>query len=137
MGDFSNLLTTQPRDGSQYATILGALVAPLSRGTVTLASADALVKPLVNPTWLTDPTDVNVAVALYKRLRSAFAAKAMAGVLLGCQEYFPGPAVQSDVDILRTIRDTVMTVWHAACTCRIGRRTTQLRWWARMLRLLA
>lgn len=121
VGDFANLLATQPKDGYEYATILGALVAPLSRGTVTLASADALVKPLIDPNWLTDPTDVAVAVAIFKRLRSTFAAKAMAGVLVGTQEYFPGPAVQTDDDILKSIRNIVMTVWHASCTCRMGR----------------
>jgi len=36
-------------------------------------------------------------------------------------EYFPGPAVQSDEQILDTIRNSVMTVYHAACTCRMGR----------------
>ncbi|KAM0334528.1 hypothetical protein ACHAQA_001558 [Verticillium albo-atrum] len=122
VGDFSNLLTTQPRDGAQYATILGALVAPLSRGTVTLQSADAKDLPLIDPNWLTDPTDVAVAVATYKRLRAAFASSAMKGVLADDKEYFPGPAVQTDAQILSTIRSTVMTVWHAACTCRMGKK---------------
>ncbi|EGY22173.1 choline dehydrogenase [Verticillium dahliae VdLs.17] len=122
VGAFTNLLTTQPRDGYQYATILGALVAPLSRGTVTLRSADTRDLPLINPNWLTDPTDVAVAVATYKRLRAAFATDAMKGVLVGGGEYFPGAAVQTDAQILNTIRETVMTVWHAACTCRMGKR---------------
>ncbi|KAM0271681.1 hypothetical protein ACHAQH_008967 [Verticillium albo-atrum] len=122
VGDFSNLVTTQPRDGFQYATILGALVAPLSRGTVTLQSADAKDLPLIDPNWLTDPTDVAVAIATYKRLRAAFASDAMKGVLVEDKEYFPGPAVQTDAQILKTIRDTVMTVWHAACTCRMGKK---------------
>lgn len=121
VGDFSNLLTNQPKDGFQYATILGALVAPMSRGTVTLASDDYKTLPLIDPKWLTDPTDAAVAVATYKRLRNVFATKAMAGVLVGGQEYFPGLQVQTDEDILKTIRSTVMTVWHAACTCRMGR----------------
>ncbi|CRK04339.1 hypothetical protein BN1708_009656, partial [Verticillium longisporum] len=122
VGAFTNLLTTQPRDGYQYATILGALVAPLSRGTVTLRSADAKDLPLINPNWLTDPTDVAVAIATYKRLRAAFATDAMKGVLVGGGEYFPGAAVQTDAQILNTIRETVMTVWHAACTCRMGKK---------------
>lgn len=121
VGDFSNLFTTQPKDGYQYATILGALVAPRSRGTVTLASADTKDLPLIDPKWLTDPTDISVAVATYKRLRAAFASKAMQGVLADTEEYFPGPSVQTDAQILKVIRDTVMTVWHAACTCRMGK----------------
>ncbi|KAK5658904.1 hypothetical protein OQA88_1718 [Cercophora sp. LCS_1] len=57
VGDFSNLLTAQSKDGFQYATILGGLVAPLSRGTVTLKSADTKDLPIIDPTWITDPTD--------------------------------------------------------------------------------
>ncbi|KAH6648066.1 choline dehydrogenase [Truncatella angustata] len=122
VGDFSNLLTTQPKDGYQYATILGGLVAPLSRGTVTITSADTNVLPQINPNWLTDPTDVAVAIATYKRLRAAFASDAMSGVLAEDKEYFPGPAVQTDAQILQTIRNTVMTIWHASCTCRMGKK---------------
>lgn len=44
----------------------------------------------------------------------------MKGVLIG-DEYFPGNAVQTDAQILNTIRDTVQTVWHASCTCRMGK----------------
>ncbi|KAI4604036.1 hypothetical protein KJ359_000163 [Pestalotiopsis sp. 9143b] len=124
VGDFSNLFTSQPKDGYQYATILGGLVAPLSRGSVTITSADTNTPPTINPNWLTDPTDVAVAIATYKRLRAAFASDAMKGVLADPdgQEYFPGPAVQTDDQILQTIRSTVMTIWHASCTCRMGKK---------------
>ncbi|KAI6408869.1 hypothetical protein MCOR20_005236 [Pyricularia oryzae] len=122
IGDFNNLFTAQPKDGYQYASILGALVAPLSRGTVTLKSASPNDLPLIDPGWLTDPTGQNVAVAAYKRLRAAFASDAMRDVLTDPVEYFPGPAVQTDEQLLQTIRNTVMTVWHASCTCRMGKR---------------
>lgn len=121
VGDFSNLFTTQPKDGFMYATILGGLVAPLSRGTVKLRSADTSDLPLIDPRWLTDPTDVSVAIGLYKRLRQAFDSDAMQPVLAEDKEYFPGPGVQTDAQILQTIRNTVMTIWHASCTCRMGK----------------
>ncbi|PVH75764.1 GMC oxidoreductase [Cadophora sp. DSE1049] len=120
VGDFSSLPFTQPKDGYQYATILAAIVAPLSRGTVTLASANADDLPIIDPKWLTSPTDQAVAIVAYKRVRQAFASRAMSSVLIG-GEYFPGPAVQTDAQILDTIQKTVMTVWHAACTCKMGR----------------
>jgi choline dehydrogenase-like flavoprotein len=121
IGDFQDLLLQQPKDGYQYATILAALVAPQSRGTVTIASNTGLDLPVINPNWLTDPTDVSVAVAAYKRTREAFATKAMAPVLADPVEYFPGPEVQTDEQLLETIRDSVFTVYHASCTCRMGR----------------
>ncbi|GKT92437.1 GMC oxidoreductase [Colletotrichum tofieldiae] len=49
VGDFANLLLTQPKDGYQYATTLGGLVAPLSKGTVTLASADTKCRNISCP----------------------------------------------------------------------------------------
>lgn len=110
IGNFSNLFASQPKDGYQYATLLGTLVAPLSRGSVTLASADTAVLPVVDPNWLTNPTDVAVAIAAYKRARAAFAAQAMQGVLADPVEYYPGPQVQTDEQILATIRKDVMTV---------------------------
>ncbi|KAK0745015.1 hypothetical protein B0T21DRAFT_326033 [Apiosordaria backusii] len=122
VGDFSNLVTTQPKDGFMYATILGGLVAPMSRGTVTLKSDDTKDLPLIDPKFITDPTDVAVAVALYKRLRQAFATKAMSEVLADTKEYFPGPEVKTDAQILEVIRSTVQTIWHASCTCRMGKR---------------
>jgi choline dehydrogenase len=121
IGDFSNLFTTQPKDGFQYASILGAIVAPLSRGSVTLNSASVDQLPNIDPGWLTDPTDQSVAIAIYKRIRQAFATDAMKRGLADTREYFPGPDVQSDAQILDTVRNTLMTVWHASCTCKMGR----------------
>lgn len=123
IGNFSNLFTTQPKDGYQYASILGGLVAPLSRGTVTLASADTKDLPIIDPNWLTNNTDQEVAVAIYKRIRQTFASKAMQPVLADTTEYFPGPNVQTDAEILNTIQNTVQTIWHASCTCRMGKTT--------------
>jgi choline dehydrogenase-like flavoprotein len=121
IGNFQSLLLQQPKDGYQYATILAALVAPQSRGTVTISSTSTFDLPVVNPNWLTDPVDASVAVAAYRRVRQAFASRAMRPVLADLTEYFPGPEVQTDEQILQTIRDSVHTVYHAACTCRMGR----------------
>ncbi|KAK2061755.1 FAD-linked reductase [Colletotrichum caudatum] len=89
--DFNYLFTTRPRDGYQCATVLGALVAHLSRDTVTLASADTKDLPVIDPNWLTDPTDVAVAIATFKRLRQALASNALHHpIIADNKEYFPG-----------------------------------------------
>jgi choline dehydrogenase-like flavoprotein len=100
---------------------MAALVAPLSRGTVTISSADTDDLPVVDPKWLTDPADQEVAIAAYKRVRQAFASKAMAVVLADPVEYFPGPNVKTDAQILETIRKTLHTVYHASGTCKMGK----------------
>ena len=76
--------------------------------------------PLINPNWLTDPTDVQVAIAAYKRVRELFATSALAPVLIG-PEYFPGPSVQTDSQLLLLIRESLNTVFHAAATCSMGK----------------
>lgn len=120
MGDFSNLLLNQPFDGYNYGTILAAIVSPLSRGNVTIRSASVTDKPIINPNWLTSDTDAQLAVAAFKRAREAFASDAMKPVLIG-DEYFPGQQVSTDEQILDLIRNTLMTVWHASCTCKMGK----------------
>jgi choline dehydrogenase-like flavoprotein len=100
---------------------MAALVAPLSRGTVTISSANTDDLPIVDPKWLTDPADQQVAIAAYKRVRQAFASKAMAAVLADPVEYFPGPNVKTDAQILETIRKTLHTVYHASGTCKMGK----------------
>lgn len=109
----------QPKDGYEYASMLGVLIAPSSRGNVTLKSADMSDLPIINPNWLGDTADQEVAIAMFKRMRQAFQSEAMAPVIIG-KEYYPGTGVRSDSEILEFIKNNVMTLWHAACTCKMG-----------------
>ncbi|KNG88319.1 versicolorin B synthase [Aspergillus nomiae NRRL 13137] len=124
-GNFSDPITMQPQDGRQYATILSTLMAPTSRGNVTIISADTEDLPVINGNWLTTETDQQVLVAAYKRARDMFRSEAMAPVVVG-EEYFPGKEYQSDREILEVIRDTVMAPWHASCTCKMGTRSDRM-----------
>ncbi|KAL4785575.1 hypothetical protein BJX76DRAFT_366858 [Aspergillus varians] len=119
LGNFSSLLTNQPNDGYQYASILGVLTAPTSRGNITLASADTSDSPIINPNWLTTEPDQQLAIAMFKRIRQTFASDAMSPIIIGA-EYFPGPKTQSDAEILEFIRNNIMTLWHPGCTCKMG-----------------
>ncbi|MCJ1392119.1 hypothetical protein MMC18_004986 [Xylographa bjoerkii] len=126
LGDNNNYALNGPTDGYNYVSVVAAIVAPLSRGTVSISSADTAVAPVIDPRWLTDPTDQAVAIAAYKRLHEFFASKAMAPVLIG-PEYFPGGSGnQSDAELLATIRSSFNTVWHASCTCKMGTRDDQM-----------
>lgn len=116
-GDQVNFRTEGPVDGFNYATVAVALSAPLSRGSVSIDAADMDSPPVINPNWLTHPTDQAVAVAGWKRARSVF--QNMRGVLLG-PEYWPGANVTTDDQILRQVRQSFGTVFHASCTCKMG-----------------
>lgn len=75
--------------------------------------------PVINPNWLTDPRDQEIAVAGYKRARQLLNSRAMAPILIGA-EAFPGVTVQTDAQILKTIQQSFITVFHASCTCKMG-----------------
>ncbi|KAH7305473.1 choline dehydrogenase [Stachybotrys elegans] len=122
IGEFNIPWLDQPKDGKQYAAIIAALAAPLSRGTVSLSSDSVSDPPVVNPNWLTDPADVEVAVAIYKRTREIFATDVIKSVRANQVEFWPGSDVVTDEQILANIRTSVMSVLHASCTARMGRR---------------
>lgn len=115
-----NPIRDAPKDGFQYASATTALVAPLSRGTIDISSPNAADPPLINPNWLTHPTDVAVAIAGYKRVRQLWTTQAIKPILIG-PEYFPGANVTTDEEILFHIRRSLSTVSHPACTCAMGR----------------
>lgn len=119
LGDNQDFATGAPTDAYNYVSVVTTLSKPLSRGTVSISSADTNDMPVIDPRWLTSPADQAVAVAAYKRVREFFATEAMAPVLIG-PEYFPG-GTQSDEELLALIRKGFNTVWHAACTCKMGR----------------
>lgn len=121
IGDLGLPLIQQPLDGKQYATILGGLNAPLSRGNVTLKSADASIKPSINPNWLSHPADQDVAVKAYKRLREVWGTPELRSIRVGDQESYPGRDKETDEQILQVIRESLITIWHAAGTCKMGK----------------
>ncbi|GMG01726.1 unnamed protein product [Aspergillus oryzae] len=125
VGNFSDPITMQPQDGRQYATILPTLVAPTSRGNVSIISADTDDLPVIHMNWLTTETDQQVLVAAFKRVRDIFHSEAMAPIIVG-EEFFPGKEYQTDREILEVIRDTAMAPWHASGTCKMGTRSDRM-----------
>ncbi|KAL2808462.1 hypothetical protein BJX63DRAFT_409167 [Aspergillus granulosus] len=108
--------------GHQWASLAVGLVAPLSRGNITIRSDSADDAPVIELGYLTHPGDQEVAIAAVKRLREVWAAT---GIAIG-EEYRPGPSVQTDEEILEFIRSTVVPVFHAAGTCAMGKESDPL-----------
>ena len=106
-------------DLKNYTAVCIALIAPFSRGNVSIVSNDTSIHPVVNPNWLTDPRDQEVAVAGFKRARAVFQSAAVKPVLIG-SEAFPGENVTTDQDILKVIMSSSDTIHHAAGTNRMG-----------------
>lgn len=120
----NNYIFDAPTDGYNYATVAIALQTPFSRGTVDITSADMSDPPVINPNWLTHPTDQQVVIAGYKRARAVFNTKAMQSITIG-PEYFPGAALDmnTDAQILKLVGQSFGSVFHASCTCKMGNST--------------
>lgn len=95
-------------------------MAPLSRGSVTIASADTDDLPIVNPNLLAHPADKALILAGFKRARQLSASKSVQIAAIG-KEAYPGSRFRTDEEILEAISEAAMTVWHASCTCKMGK----------------
>ncbi len=92
---------------------------PASRGRITLASADPLDQPLIDPNYLADPRDLTQFIAGIRMARRILAAKPL-GNILG-RELGPGLEAQSDEAIAAYVRDHASgTIFHPVGTCRMG-----------------
>jgi choline dehydrogenase len=119
---FPILLPVAP-PGHQVApggfALVAGLMAPASRGTVRLSSADPAAPPLVDPAFLREPSDAARLAAGLAMIREAAAGPAFAG--LGMMETWPGPSTGGS-GLREWISRTVGSYYHPAGTCRIGLR---------------
>ncbi|PKY07982.1 FAD/NAD(P)-binding domain-containing protein [Aspergillus campestris IBT 28561] len=112
---------TDPLDGHNYGTISAGLVAPFSRGTVSLRTADMRDPPLIDPQWLTHPVDKDLAVQAFRRVRHIWNLLVEMGVA-DCNETYPGRDVGDGADeIAAFIAGSMGTIFHPAGTCKMGR----------------
>lgn len=77
--------------------------------------------PIISPNWLNTEMDQQLAIAAFKRAREAFGSGAMSRVIVG-DEFFPGNQYATDAEILDIIKNSLMTISHASCTCKMGTR---------------
>jgi choline dehydrogenase len=92
---------------------------PLSTGYVEAKSSDPRQAPAINPRYLSHETDRRCAVGGLRAVRRLFAAAVLKPYYVG--EILPGSQVQSDDELLHYLRQTGSTVFHATCTCKMGR----------------
>jgi choline dehydrogenase len=92
---------------------------PLSTGYVEAKSSDPHQAPAINPRYLSHETDRRCAVGGLRAVRRIFAAPALQPYYVA--EMLPGADVRSDDELLHYLRQTGSTVFHATCTCKMGR----------------
>jgi len=99
-------------------SILPGLVRPNSRGWIRLASADPFDRPLINPNYLADGSDMERMVTAFTLSRDIFAAGPFQAHLKS--ELMPGPGVRSDAEIREFLRARADSYHHQAGSCRMG-----------------
>lgn len=113
-------------DTKNYITLAAVPVAPFSRGTVAIASNDTSDNPIVDPNWLSDPRDLDIAVASIKRCREIVNTTSLREARIGDQEAFPGYDVASDEEIRAQVKRMAQSVYHAAGTNAMGKTDDEL-----------
>jgi choline dehydrogenase-like flavoprotein len=94
------------------------LLQPKSRGRVTLASADPLAAPAIDPNFLAERDDVERLVRGFKLMRTILQQPALAE--LGGRELETSALAQTDAQIEDFIRNFGDTIYHPVGTCRMG-----------------
>jgi 5'-oxoaverantin cyclase / versicolorin B synthase len=108
-------------DGKNYFSMSAALMTPFSRGTVTIKSTDTAVQPVVDPRWLDDKRDKEMAVAAFRRCRQIIETETMQQVIAG-PEILPGAKYQTDEEILNYIAETSDAYYAGVGTCAMGKK---------------
>ena len=93
---------------------------PTSRGHVRIVSPDPRAQPAIAPNYLSTDEDRRIAAAAIRLTRR---------IVLGTgamsqyepEEYTPGPAYQSEEELVRAAGNIGTTIFHPVGTCRMGR----------------
>ncbi|HZX15731.1 MAG TPA: GMC family oxidoreductase N-terminal domain-containing protein [Pseudomonas sp.] len=91
---------------------------PYSRGKVEIRSLNSAETPLIQPNYLSDTRDLQVAADAIRLTRRIVAAPALAP--FRPEEYKPGPSCQSEEDLQRAAGEIGTTIFHPAGTCKMG-----------------
>jgi choline dehydrogenase len=91
---------------------------PWSRGEVRIRSANPFEYPAIQPNYLSDPRDCQVAIDAIKLARRIAEAPALKDHII--EEYVPGSHYASDAELLEAARQHSQTIYHPVGTCKMG-----------------
>jgi choline dehydrogenase len=91
---------------------------PQSVGSVHIQSREPDDQPDIRLNYLSAPRDRDVALRSVKQAREIMTAKALERYRP--EEILPGPAYQSDAELLKEIGNIATTIFHPVGTCRMG-----------------
>ncbi len=94
------------------------LLRPKSRGSLTLASANPLAAPLIDPAFLKDSDDLVRLASGFKQMRQILQQPALAGY--AGRELKSSAQAETDAQIEAFIRQHADTIYHPVGSCRMG-----------------
>jgi len=109
---------SSPAGGHGYQVHIGPMYSN-SRGSVQITSTDPRAKPALRFNYISTPEDRREWVEAIRITRRILNQSAMEPFNGG--EVSPGPAVDTDEQILDWVRTDGETALHPSCTCRMGR----------------
>lgn len=98
-------------------TLLPSLLRPQSRGLIRLASADPAASPLIDPRFLTEPSDLDMLVKGARLAIRMFQQDAFVPYLKHWELLLPH---ENEERIREHILRTVETIYHPTGTCKMG-----------------
>ncbi len=93
---------------------------PTSRGEIRLAGPDPFAPPVIDPNYLATEDDRQVAAESLRLVRRIVAADALKPY--APEEFRPGPAIQTEAELIKAAGDLGTTIFHPVGTARMGRR---------------
>jgi choline dehydrogenase len=104
-----------PPDGF---TLMAGIIRPESRGSIRLASADAVGELLIDPAYLESAADLEAMVAAIELCREIGRQKALAEWT--AEELYPGEEAKTREALTDYVRRTAITYHHQVGTCKMG-----------------
>ncbi|KAI0629318.1 alcohol oxidase [Trametes polyzona] len=112
---YPSFLGNVPATGG-YTAFGGILIAPTSRGTITLASASPFAAPLIDPAFLSTAFDRAALRAVMRAVARFAAAPAWTGFLTGRALGFEDVDLASDAALDAWASAGAFSIWHPAGT---------------------
>ena len=92
---------------------------PTSRGHVSIKSTDPRMPPAISPNYLSTDIDRKIAVDAIRLTRRIVLESAALKPYLP-EEFMPGPAFQTDAELMKAAGDIGTTIFHPVGTCKMG-----------------
>ncbi|KIJ50029.1 GMC oxidoreductase, partial [Sphaerobolus stellatus SS14] len=100
--------------GKCYISLVFVLSNPFSRGTAHITSKDPTTYPALDANYFDHQIDLDIMVEAFKFGRDLANHEPFKKVV--AREANPGPNVETEVDIIKHIKDNLCTVWHTSGT---------------------